>query len=201
MMTYSNEKIICVIPARGGSKRLARKNLQLFKGKTLIKNAINAAKKSKYIDLIVFTSEDKEMLEEATTSGVFIHYRNENLSKDNVELLYVIKDAVKGFNEYNVVVILQIDNVLSITPEKIDECIKKHLDDVYEPQDTITVDLENMTRTGSIRVISRKCLFWNIPTARINLVPDYKYHIDVHYKEDLDKANNFRRNKWKEPIT
>ena len=53
---------ICIIPARGGSKRLPRKNLLDLCGKPLIAWSIEAGIKSKYLDAIVLSSDDSEIL-------------------------------------------------------------------------------------------------------------------------------------------
>ena len=52
---YKNQNILAIIPARGGSKGMPRKNIKLLLGKPLIARAIEEAKKSRHIDrLIVF---------------------------------------------------------------------------------------------------------------------------------------------------
>ena len=55
-------RIIAIIPARGGSKRLPKKNIYLLKGKPLIAYSIAACKGSKYINEIYVSSDDKEIL-------------------------------------------------------------------------------------------------------------------------------------------
>ena len=49
-MNYNNLKIIAIIPARGGSKRLANKNIYPIWGLPMIEWSINAAKNSKYVN-------------------------------------------------------------------------------------------------------------------------------------------------------
>ena len=53
---------ICIIPARGGSKRIPRKNLKDFLGKPIIAYSIENAKKSKIFSKIYVSSDDKEIL-------------------------------------------------------------------------------------------------------------------------------------------
>jgi CMP-N,N'-diacetyllegionaminic acid synthase len=57
----NNNKILAIIPARGGSKGLPRKNIKELNGKPLIAYTIEAAQKSKYIDRIIVSTEDKEI--------------------------------------------------------------------------------------------------------------------------------------------
>ena len=73
-------KIICMIPARLGSQRLAKKNLQLFNGETLIKNAINKAKSCTLFDEIWVNSEAETIGEVAKQEHVNFHLRPARLS-------------------------------------------------------------------------------------------------------------------------
>jgi len=61
-------KKICIIPARGGSKRLPRKNLKLLNGKPLIFHTIDSAIDSNIFDKIIFTSDSKEILKLVSTN-------------------------------------------------------------------------------------------------------------------------------------
>ena len=61
-------KRLCIIPARGGSKRLPKKNIKLLNGKPLIFYTIDAVVKSKIFDKIIFTSDDNEILRKVTDS-------------------------------------------------------------------------------------------------------------------------------------
>ena len=58
---FNENKVLCLIPARGGSKRLKRKNIYPVFGKPMIFWSINAAKNSKYIKNVWVTTEDKEI--------------------------------------------------------------------------------------------------------------------------------------------
>ena len=52
------ENVLAVIPARGGSVRVPKKNIKLLNGKPLIAYAINAAKNSKTVDRIIVSTDD-----------------------------------------------------------------------------------------------------------------------------------------------
>ncbi len=52
---------ICVIPARGGSKRIPRKNIKLFLGQPIISYVINMALESGIFDHVVVSTDDKEI--------------------------------------------------------------------------------------------------------------------------------------------
>ena len=61
-------KRLCIIPARGGSKRLPRKNIKLLCGKPLVFYTIDAVLKSKIFDKVIFTSDDDEILNTVSTN-------------------------------------------------------------------------------------------------------------------------------------
>ena len=63
MEEKSELKILAIIPARGGSKGIPRKNIRLLVGKPLIAYSIETALKSKYIDKVVVSTEDEEIAE------------------------------------------------------------------------------------------------------------------------------------------
>lgn len=56
-------KNLAIIPARGGSKGIPRKNIRLLAGKPLIAHSIENALKSKYIDRVIVSTEDEEIAE------------------------------------------------------------------------------------------------------------------------------------------
>ena len=69
MLMFNNNKILVVIPARGGSKGIPRKNIRLLNNRPLISYSIGVARASKYVDDVVVTTDDSENLELAL-SGV-----------------------------------------------------------------------------------------------------------------------------------
>lgn len=78
-----NMNILAIIPARGGSKGVYRKNIKNLNGKPLISYTIEAGKKSKYIDRLVVSTDDKEIAEVSEKYGAEIPcLRPETLSGD-----------------------------------------------------------------------------------------------------------------------
>ncbi len=76
-------KNICLIPARGGSKRIPRKNIKSFHGKPLIYWSINAAKSSDLFDEIYVSTDDLEIAEIAEKYGAKIPFmRPKEISND-----------------------------------------------------------------------------------------------------------------------
>ncbi|MFZ5354272.1 MAG: cytidylyltransferase domain-containing protein [Bacillota bacterium] len=81
-----DRKILAIIPARGGSKGLPRKNIRLMLGRPLIAWTIEEAKKSKYIDRLVVCTEDKEITEMCCSLDVEIIRRPDDLATDSASV-------------------------------------------------------------------------------------------------------------------
>ena len=74
---FNNNKILVVIPARGGSKGIPRKNIRLLNHNPLISYPINIAKSSEYVDDIVVTTDDSEIALLAEKFGASVIMRSE----------------------------------------------------------------------------------------------------------------------------
>jgi len=86
-------KCVCVIPARGGSKRIPRKNIKSFLGKPLISYSIETALKSKLFDRVYVSTEDREIANIAQNFGADIIERPEDLADDFATTADVIGHA------------------------------------------------------------------------------------------------------------
>ncbi|NPV54627.1 MAG: hypothetical protein HPY71_14110 [Firmicutes bacterium] len=105
-------KVLAVIPARGGSKSIPRKNMRLLAGKPLIYYILTTALRSKLITDVVVTSDDDDILRYASQFGVITRKRPAYLAEDTVTLDPVVNDALDfanalGGTEYDLVVTLQ----------------------------------------------------------------------------------------------
>ena len=86
---------IAVIPARGGSKRVPRKNIRTFAGQPVIVWPIKAALSSGLFDQVVVSTDDAEIAEVARMAGALVPFmRPENLSDDFVDTKSVIRHAI-----------------------------------------------------------------------------------------------------------
>ena len=91
---------VCIIPARGGSKRIPRKNIKLFRGKPLLVWSIEKAIKSKCFTDVIVSTEDEEIANLAISSGANVPFlRPKELSDDFVGTLDVVKFVIKNFNK------------------------------------------------------------------------------------------------------
>jgi N-acylneuraminate cytidylyltransferase len=75
--------ILAIIPARGGSKGIPRKNIKLLAGKPLIAYSIEAAVKSKYINKLVVSTEDEEISRVSKSYNADVIMRPEELARDD----------------------------------------------------------------------------------------------------------------------
>lgn len=87
---------IAIIPARGGSKRIPRKNIKDFCGKPMIAYSIEAALESKLFDRIIVSTDDEEIADVAKSYGAEIPFiRPAELSDDYTATIPVIAHAIK----------------------------------------------------------------------------------------------------------
>ena len=94
------EKCIAIIPARGGSKRIPRKNIKLFHGTPLIAYSIEAALKSELFDKVIVTTDDEEIASVAKKYGAKVPFmRPKELSDDFTNTKDVIDHALEYFEE------------------------------------------------------------------------------------------------------
>jgi len=120
----NNLRVLALIPARGGSKGLPRKNILEVAGKPLIAWSIDAAKRSRYIDRIVLSSEDSEIIDVAKKWGCNVPFiRPENLATDESSTIDVVLHAMKHLPNYDLLVLLQPTSPLRIATD-IDACIE-----------------------------------------------------------------------------
>ncbi len=92
-------KNLCIIPARGGSKRIPRKNIKLFKGKPIIAYSIVAAIKSELFDEVMVSTDDLEIAEIAQSFGASVPFmrscQNSNDFATTAEVLVEVIDTYK----------------------------------------------------------------------------------------------------------
>lgn len=152
--------ILALIPARGGSKGIPKKNLRLMNGKPLIAYAIENAKKSKYIRDVFVTTDSKEIEEVSKLYGAAVIKRDNELSSDLVTLDPVIYHAMlKAEKEtgkfYDAVITLQPTSPL-LNVETLDSAIEYFISGNFE-----TV----------ISVVNKPHLAWGVKDSE--LVPLY----------------------------
>lgn len=121
-------KFLFIIPARGGSKGVLRKNIRDLAGKPLIAWTIEEAKKSKFADRIILSSDDEEIIQVAKHYGCEVPFiRPKELAQDDTPGIDPVLHAIDKCPGYDYVVLLQPTSPLR-TAEDIDGCIQFFLD-------------------------------------------------------------------------
>lgn len=118
-----SERILAIIPARGGSKGIVRKNLRKIGDRSLLEIAIETTQASRYIDRVVVSSEDHEIIQVAKQAGADVPFvRPEALAQDDTPGIDPILHAIGQLEHYDYVMLLQVTSPLRTT-EDIDQCI------------------------------------------------------------------------------
>lgn len=131
-----NKKVLAIIPARGGSKGLPRKNIRILAGKPLIAHTIEEAKKSNYLERIIVSTEDKEIAEISKKYGAEVIERPEDLAQDSTPTFPVMEQVIQYLEKNenykpDFVVLLQCTSPLRKVFQ-IDEAIEQFLKQGYD---------------------------------------------------------------------
>ena len=199
---FKNKKILAVITARGGSKRLPNKNILDLDGKPLISYTIESAKKSKYIDKVIVSTDDNKIAEISKKYGAETPFiRPAELSNDTADSISVIKHSIEFFNkEFDYVILLQPTSPLRKT-EDIDGAIELLKSDIEAVVSVCEIDHsplwantlpEDKLMTSFIKEEVKNKRSQDLPTYyRLN---GAIYIADIAY---LYKLNGFIGNKTK----
>ncbi|MFA5276262.1 MAG: acylneuraminate cytidylyltransferase family protein [Candidatus Omnitrophota bacterium] len=125
---YKNKRILALIPARGGSKGLPRKNIRLLMGKPLLAWTIKQAKSSKYLDGLIVSTDDLRIANIAKRYGAKVPFsRPKNLATDKAIMMDVVLHAIKWMEAnddlYDLIMLLQPTSALRRSGD-IDRAIK-----------------------------------------------------------------------------
>jgi CMP-N,N'-diacetyllegionaminic acid synthase len=128
-MLKDGTPVYALIPARGGSKGIPKKNLKLLAGRPLIEYAINAAKESKLVDEIWVSSDDHKILNFSVDCGVGALLRPGNLATDDISAIPVVSHFIEQLpntaHELNALILyLQPTSPLRVS-RHIDESVSK----------------------------------------------------------------------------
>jgi len=139
---YKQKSFIAVIPARGGSKGIPRKNIININNKPLIQYSIDAAKESKYIDRIIVSTEDSDIAKVSIKCGAEVPFlRPKDLASDTAKtidvLIHALEELKKDGSKYDYIVLLQPTQPLR-TSKHIDNAIEKIVLEMEESLVSIT---------------------------------------------------------------
>ena len=184
-MMSSFNKILVIIPARAGSKRIKAKNTKSFNGFALIEHSIKYAQRYIGGDIII-TSDDKQIEPIAEKYNVSILWRNESLAQDQTPTTDVVKDVIERINKtYDFVVLLQPTNPLR--PKKM---FKKALELLTEKKSDslLTVSLSEY-KLGKIKHSTFKPYTYEFGQRSQDLEPLY-YENGLLYLCKYELAKN-----------
>ena len=170
---YKNKTFLAVIPARGGSKRLPNKNLLDLCGKPTIAWSIEAGLKSKYVDKVIVSSEDKLILDVAKKFKAETIERPDKLASDTASTFDVISHTLKNIENYNYVLLLQPTSPLR-NEIHIDQAIK-------------LLDKKNADAVISVCEMDHSPLWSNTLNDDLDLKNFLKDGLQHKRSQDLDK--------------
>ena len=140
-------KILAIIPARGGSKGIRKKNIQKLLGKPLISYTITAAKNTKSINKIIVSTDDNEIKKISQNIGAEVPFlRPKQISKDNSSTIEVIKHALKFLEETqsykpDIIILLQ-----PTSPLRTSQLITKTINTLKKSKATSVITVSKITK-------------------------------------------------------
>ena len=129
---YKNKRILGLIPARGGSKGIPRKNVIDLCGKPLISYSITAAENSRYIDSVVVSTDDEEIAKISRSFGASVPFmRPQELATDKSKTIDAVLHAIESLADmgevFETLILLQPTQPLR-TSEDIDKALDIYMD-------------------------------------------------------------------------
>lgn len=177
-------RIAAIIPARGGSKRLANKNIFPLANKPLIAYSIEACKGSTLISETFVSSDDQQILDVASAFGAIPLLRDPKYADDNTPKIHAIREAVKSpeyikRGPFDILVIPQA-NSPELTPAMLDAGIQFLLQ--HNLWEVMSAD-KNGIQNAAFRIILTSQLENDFLSAHCGFViAECK---DVHTLEDI----------------
>ena len=137
-------EILCVIPARSGSKGLINKNIKPLNGKPMMVYSIECSKKSKYVNRTIVSTNSEKYAEIAKSNYAEVPFlRNENTSTDNIHSVYAVIELLeklsteKRYNPDITIMLLPTSPLRNV--ETLDLAIEKFLNHQNEVDSLISV--------------------------------------------------------------
>ena len=175
------KSIIAIIPARGGSKGLPRKNIKNFNGKPLIAWTIKQALASKYIDDVIVSTDDSEIADISKKFGASVPFLRPNkLAKDNSKtsdvIIHVIESMLGFGKKYEYIILLEPTSPL----RKIDD-IDNAIELMYKNKDCQSVISVGEVHTEHPMIVKK--------ISRTGHVKPYMQNKkQIHQRQQADKA-------------
>ena len=187
------KKILGIVPVRSGSKRLRMKNFRIYKGKPLYLNTINLARKCRYIDRIIVTTDSNNIISKIKNmSNVTLRLREKKLAEDKSSAYEVILDVLENIdNKYDYFIYLQPTSPLRNRYD-LESSLKKI---IYKNKSSL-VSSKNYSKfpNGAIYISEintfKKKKFFDYDIFLNYQMPKIR-SIDIDYLKDFELAKKF----------
>ena len=177
------KKLIVIIPARGGSKRLKDKNIHPLLGKPLIEYSIEQCLKSEYVSEVYVSTESEDISKVSRAAGAKLIMRPAKLADDKTPKIIAIRQAIEQLEmegeRFDDVAIVQA-NSPEIKAEHIDMAYQLMLD--HNLWEVMTADSDGV-QNAAIRIVKRDVAFQNFLSVHCGFVTCDL--MDVHTIEDI----------------
>jgi len=185
--------VYVIIPARGGSKRLHRKNIYPVLGKPMLHYSIAASRKSQYVDKIFVSSEDKEILNVAKNEKAIPVKRSVKNSQDHVfkqDAIVECLDAIKEkFDPPDIIISLQA-NSPEVKSEDLDKALEKFVK--FNRNELMSFN-PDLIQNAAFRIMIHDSVYQKTLSTKCGcFVTDY---IDVHTRLDVEEVEKRLRSR------
>lgn len=170
ILSIDKKSRIVIIPARGGSKRIPKKNIRNFAGKPIILYPLAAIQKSELFGEIHVSTEDKQIYEIVKTAGYCPRFiREEKLSGDFTTIAEVVKNVILNYQKIGIhfkTIALVYPTAVFLDPKVLVNALKKFESMELESQEMISVKryevpiewAMHMNSDGILRPVDKKSL-------------------------------------------
>ncbi len=178
---FKNVNAVAIIPAKGNSTRLPKKNLQLINNKTLVEHSIDYAKTSNYIRKIYISTDSDEIKDMAKKNNVEIQDRPKDLLGE-AEVADIYVDLVKKINLENITHIIGLQPDHPDRQNKLDDMIDYFIEKKY--MDLFTVNKDG-TRNGSVRIFKAENVISGQMSRRVGAMLDDCTNVEKQWQLDI----------------
>lgn len=181
------KKLIAIIPARGGSKRLKDKNIYPLNGKPLLQYSVEACLACVSVSEVYVSTDSEAIAQVARSAGAAVLLRPQDLADDDTPKIIAIRHAIEQLNdkiEFEDVAIIQA-NSPQLRAKHIDEAYA--MMQRYQLWEVMSAD-SNGVQNAAIRIVKKQVAFQPFLSAHCGF---YTCNLlDVHTLEDIEKLSS-----------
>jgi len=188
-MDAQRPSILTIIPARGGSKRLPRKNLLPIAGVPMVVRVAKEAQKLKIPNRVVVSTEDPEIKKVCREANIEVIDRPSDLADDKASKQSAIEHAVKQLQSNENFVPSIVVSLQANTPEfqatDLEKAIEFFLHKVFpdSPIKEVWSVGPDLIQNGAFRIMTHQTVFQRTLSTYVGVfITDY---LDIHHLEDL----------------